>query len=138
VLGVEGADHRLQNVGARHHALEDAVFVMHEPDVDGRVAQDRDHIAPHRGFRGNGSGPDGSARRMSGVFSREIDIQHVLGLHYAERLHRDCLSKATQREVIWFSINAAKISDWGSARSIMLTSCRGDMDGQRPADRQAA
>jgi hypothetical protein len=44
-LGVKGADDRFQDIRARHHALEGAVFVMDEADMNRRVAQDRHHVA---------------------------------------------------------------------------------------------
>ena len=49
-LGVKGADDRLQNIEARHHALKGAVLVMHEAHMHRGVAQDRDDIARVDGF----------------------------------------------------------------------------------------
>src|SRR5262245_28287035 len=83
VLALEGADDGFENVGAGDDALEHAILVVHEADMDGRVAQDCDHVARIEGF--------GNDRRLARQradirrFAGEIDIEQILGLHDAER-----------------------------------------------------
>ena len=123
LLGVKAADDRFQDVGAGHHALEHAVFVMNQPHMDRGVAQDRDDVPRIEEF--------GNDRRRAdqladiGRLSRQIAVEHVLGVDDAERgigrlieHHEAGMAAGGQRRPDGFRV---------SARLIMLTSRRGVM-----------
>ena len=94
------------------------------PICTGGIAQDRDHVARIERFGNDRRVADQLAdvRRPSG----QIDVEHVLGLHDAERMSRSP-SKTDRSESDCSSAERGMDLRPGSARSIMLTSCRGVM-----------
>jgi hypothetical protein len=83
LLGVEAADDRLENVGAGHHALERAIFVMDQPHMDRGVAQDGNDVPRIQKFRNDRHRANqlGDIRQLF----RQIAVQHVLGVDDPDR-----------------------------------------------------
>ena len=55
---MEGADNRFKNICARHNTLENAILVVHEPNVHRGVPQYRDNVSRVERLRNDRSVPN--------------------------------------------------------------------------------